>query len=151
MPLLSVWYMLDYASNITLAPQVMTYIFLYFISLNTEHYDFKRFGQSFINLLCQASQFSLFIFVPLIINCIVFGWSHVEPFTLSIHKDRRCRIVFSTIITYPIAGAGCFLWAWINDQMVVIGICVVGETESKLSSCPVHKIDLCSSLGGILT
>lgn len=43
--------LLDYASNITLAPQVMTYHFLYFISLNTKPYDFKRFGQAIINLL----------------------------------------------------------------------------------------------------
>lgn len=98
--------------------------------------------------LCQTGLKSSQKLLLMLMYCI--GGNHLKPFGISIHKEWTCSSVLSTIITYPIAGAGCFLWAWIDDQMVVTRICILGETESKLSSCPVHKIDLCSSLGGIL-
>lgn len=73
---------------------------------------------------------------------------------LIVHNDTtferlRPQVLYNVVL---LVGGSCFFWDWDDDKMVVllVGICVVGETEQESSSCPVHETDFCPTLGGIL-
>lgn len=44
-----------------------------------------------------------------------------------LYKDLKL-IIRNSLRISSLAGASCIFWEWFDDQMVVIGICLVGET-----------------------